>query len=341
MSWFAAALALAAFAAALVGTRLALWFLERRAILDHPIDRSSHSLPKPRGAGLAVLPVVLVAWVAIGAKEGGNTIELMAICACALVLGVLSWIDDLRGLPVQWRLVGQVAVVAVALTTMAGRGAYFAGVLPPLADTLLAAAVWVWFINLFNFMDGIDGMAGVETASLGFGTAVVAGVVGLGGPATGQGLIIAATALGFLWWNWQPARIFLGDVGSVPLGFLLGWLLLGLAADGAWAAALILPAYYLADATITLIRRALRRTPVWRAHREHFYQRAVQRGRSHAAVAGAVLVANLLLVALAGLAAAQWWRSALLGAGVVVAALIAHLGWGGVKATDEPPVAPL
>src|SRR3546814_9909535 len=113
------------------------------------------------------------------------------------------------------------------------------------------------------------------------------------------GASIAAAAAGFLWWNWHPAKVFLGDVGSVPLGFMLGWLLLGLAAAGHWAPALILPLYYLADATITLACRALRRERVWRAHREHFYQRAVQRGRSHATVSRAVFGVNACLAALA------------------------------------------
>jgi UDP-N-acetylmuramyl pentapeptide phosphotransferase/UDP-N-acetylglucosamine-1-phosphate transferase len=115
--------------------------------------------------------------------------------------------------------------------------------------------------------------------------------------------VIAATMIGFLVWNWHPARIFLGDVGSIPLGFLLGWLLLDLAASGLWQAALILPLYYLADASLTLLRRLLRGAVIWHAHREHCYQQAVQRGRSHAAVSRAVAFTNLLLVGLAFVAA--------------------------------------
>src|SRR3546814_3030868 len=105
-------------------------------------------------------------------------------------------------------------------------------------------------------------------------------------------------------WNWAPSRLFLGDVGSVPLGYLLGWLLLAAAAGGEWAAAVILPLYYLADASLTLVRRAWRREKLWRAHREHFYQRAVQRGFGHAAVALRVLACNVVLVGLALTAAA-------------------------------------
>jgi UDP-N-acetylmuramyl pentapeptide phosphotransferase/UDP-N-acetylglucosamine-1-phosphate transferase len=146
-------------------------------------------------------------------------------------------------------------------------------------------------------MDGIDGIAGSEAAAIGIGL-LLFGAVG-----TGQGwagapfaAAVAAASLGFLVWNWAPARIFLGDVGSVPLGYLLGFLLLWAAAGGYWRIALILPLYFLADATITLLRRLLRGEPVWRPHRQHFYQRAVQRGLGHAAVVRRVIAVDIVLV---------------------------------------------
>ena len=113
-------------------------------------------------------------------------------------------------------------------------------------------------------------------------------------------------AIGFLVWNWSPARIFLGDVGSVPLGYVLGFLLLDLAIRGWWKIALILPLYFLADATITLARRLLRGERVWQAHREHFYQQAVRRGLGHAAVVKRVIAADLMLIG-CGWAAENGW----------------------------------
>ncbi|MDP6604622.1 MAG: glycosyltransferase family 4 protein [Rhodospirillales bacterium] len=333
MSWpSAAAYVIAALVASFAGTRLALWALGRRAILDHPNERSSHVTPKPRGAGLAVIAVVIVAWGALG--TGAPSFErtaILTVCAGAFGLAALSFVDDLKGISVGWRLLGQFAAVAAVLAATAERGSYFAGILPPSLDLLAAAVVWVWFINLFNFMDGIDGIAGVETASIGFGVTCAALLAGFGLLPALLGLTVAAAALGFLWWNWEPAKVFLGDVGSVPLGFLLGWLLLDLSARGLWVAAAILPSYYFADATITLGRRALRRAPVWRAHREHFYQRAVRSGRPHAAVAGTILIANVLLIALACLGTVGWTIPALLGAAVVVGALVLHL------ASDRQP----
>ncbi len=203
----------------------------------------------------------------------------------------------------------------------------FQGWLPPWLDLLAAGFTWLWFINLFNFMDGIDGIAGTESVSIGVGIAFLA-VLHLAANGLGVGLLgitIAASALGFLWWNWQPARLFMGDVGSVPLGYLLGWLLLTLAAAGLWAPALILPLYYLADASWTLTRRLLRGAKVWQAHREHFYQRAVQTGRSHASVVRRVFLADIVLVALALWAASGALWPALGLAAVTVAVLLVDL----------------
>ena len=327
MDWITALVAfVAVLAASLGGTRAVLGVLRRRAILDLPNERSSHQTPTPRGGGLAVVAVIVVAWTLVGLSASAPAMEVVIVCGCAVGLAVISWIDDLRGLRVRWRLIGQILAVAVALAWMPVRGPYFGGLLPGALDPVAAAVLWIWFINLFNFMDGIDGIAGVEAACIGAGIALTAIAASLGEPVMLYGLTAAAAALGFLWWNWQPARIFFGDVGSVPLGFLFGWLLLGLAADGLWAVALILPLYFLADATITLARRALRGEKIWRAHREHFYQVAVRGGLGHAAVVGAMLLANLFLIALAELAVWDRPWHALAGACVVVATLLFYLG---------------
>jgi UDP-N-acetylmuramyl pentapeptide phosphotransferase/UDP-N-acetylglucosamine-1-phosphate transferase len=195
------------------------------------------------------------------------------------------------------------------------------GLLPFWLDRAVAVLAWTWFINLYNFMDGIDGITGIETVCIAAGLAIC-------GFALPQDLVLIAASLGFLLWNWHPARIFLGDSGSVPLGYLLGWLLLSLAGSGHPAAALILPAYYLADATLTLLRRASRLEPVWRAHRQHFYQRAVQGGASHAAVARLVLVGDLALMAAALLSERRPWTGLAMAALVTVLILttLRHLG---------------
>jgi len=308
--------------AALGGTRALLNWLEARAILDTPNERSSHQTPTPKGGGIAVIAVILAAWIGLGLWTGAGATELLVVPAAAAGLAVLSWVDDLIDLGPLSRLAAQVFAVAFVLYLGPApgpeRGYYFQGLLPGPLDALAAGIAWVWFVNLFNFMDGIDGIAGIEAAAIGLGIAFVANAAGFGGaPLALYGLIVAGAAVGFLKWNWHPARIFLGDVGSVPLGFLLGWLLLELAAvspriEGAWAAAAILPAYYLADATTTLIRRGLRGDKVWQAHREHFYQRAVGRGLGHAAVSRSVLSVDSVLIVLAVLAVQGWAWPALI-----------------------------
>src|SRR5262249_3508936 len=147
------------------------------------------------------------------------------------------------------------------------------------------ALLWIWWINLFNFMDGIDGLAGSEAAAIGGGLLLFANLSAAADPdLVLPAAVLTGAAVRFLAWDWSPAQIFLGDVGSAPLGYLLGYLLLGFAARGHWKIALILPLYFLADATITLGRRLLRGERVWQAHRDHYYQRAVRHGLSHSAV---------------------------------------------------------
>lgn len=306
----AGALVLAALtvAASWMVTRWVLAYLHRRAVLDHPNERSSHSAPTPRGGGIAILAVALplVGLVyALHVPQAGAG-ATMVVLGCAAALGLVSWLDDLRGLPVLLRFAAHIAAVALALAAMDDRLLVFQGALPLALDRVAAALVWVWFINLYNFMDGIDGLAGVETISIGTGLFALLALIGTSTGVDGvamalAGLLTAAAAGGFLIHNWHPARVFMGDVGAIALGYLLGWFLLILAAWGYWTAALILPGYYLADATITLIRRALNGEAIWRPHATHFYQRAVKRGLSHARITRFIATGNLFLVLIAAL----------------------------------------
>ena len=307
-----------------VGTRLLIPLLQRRGALDRPNRRSSHTVPVPRGGGIALIGAIVAAWLTLTAA-GAVAPAWLAVAAGGVALALVSWADDLRPLSPGMRLLAQ--AVAVALGTAAlPTGAVFQGWLPPALDVAAAALVWVWFVNLFNFMDGIDGIAGSEAAAIGVGLMLVA-LLGIGADRgiAALGATVAAAAAGFLVWNWAPARIFMGDVGSVPLGYLLGFLLLAAAAAGAWKLAVILPLYFLADATITLLRRLLRGARVWQAHREHFYQRAVQAGLSHDAVVGRVIAADLLLIACAGAAENGAGVAALGLAAAIVAGLLAAL----------------
>jgi UDP-N-acetylmuramyl pentapeptide phosphotransferase/UDP-N-acetylglucosamine-1-phosphate transferase len=313
---------------------IVLRLLRRGAIHDQPNERSSHVRPTPRGGGLAIMAIALPAW-AVVALAGYTDRRPLVAAAAAGILAAISWLDDRYGLSPGARLAAQALCVAVGLAALPGAGTVFQGLLPPWLDLLLCGIALLWFVNLFNFMDGIDGIAGSEAACVGGGIALLAalhpGEIGLG--AGLLGLTVAAASLGFLLWNWQPAKLFMGDVGSVPLGYLLGWLLLALAAAGFWAPALILPLYFLADASWTLLHRLWRGDKIWRAHREHFYQRAVRAGRSHAAVVCRVVAADLVLVALAAWAAAGPVVPALVLAAAAVGLLLADLSRPGKPST--------
>jgi UDP-N-acetylmuramyl pentapeptide phosphotransferase/UDP-N-acetylglucosamine-1-phosphate transferase len=263
---------------------------------------------------------VLLAWTVL-ARGGSVPSGVFGITLGAVLLAAVSWLDDLRGLSPLVRLLAQAAAVAIGLFLLPG----------PQAPLQLAAIglVWIWWINLFNFMDGIDGLAGSETAAIGAGLLLFASVGAGADPALGALAAAAAgAAIGFLVWNWSPARVFLGDVGSVPLGYVLGFLLLGLVVRGHWRIALILPLYFLADATITLARRLIRGELVWQAHREHFYQQAVRRGLGHAAVVKRVIAADLVLLGCGWAAENGWSATALAASGATVAILLTALARG-------------
>ena len=310
-------------------TRALIPILRRREVLDRPNERSSHTVPVPRGGGIAVVGSVLLTWVAL-AEAGRVSPSIIMISLAAGLLAVVSWIDDLRGLSPAMRLPVQGVAVAIGILALPETDNLLQSWLDPAVYFLLAGLLWIWSVNLFNFMDGIDGLASSEAVAIGGGLLLFAGI-GDGGDAETALLAagITGAAVGFLVWNWAPARIILGDVGSTPLGYLLGFLLLALAVRGHWKIALILPLYFLADATITLARRMLRGERIWQAHREHYYQRAVRSGLGHAAVVKRVIVADLLLIG-CGLAAETGWGAVSLGASVVIVAiLLATLARGG------------
>lgn len=288
-------------------TRLVLGWLRARQILDRPNDRSSHSIPTPRGGGLGVVPVLVGAWALWaglgGAAPFGLPLLTWVVLAGAAALAALSWLDDLLTLPAAPRFVAQGVAVAAALVLLPGDALVFQGWLPLWADRLIAGLGWLWFINLYNFMDGIDGITGMQTTTIGSGLAVLVLIGSAPLAVLAPAVMLVAAALGFLVWNWHPAKVFLGDVGSVPLGFLIGFLLVVTAAHGGLVVALILPLYYLVDATWTLLARALRGEKPWQAHRSHFYQRAVRAGASHAQVSAAVGVVGVALIGCAVVAA--------------------------------------
>jgi len=306
--WAWVAVPLAVLIGTLWLTGVILAWLEQRAILDHPVERSSHRLATPRGGGLALIPLILFAWLMLAAA-GLAPQRTGAIVAIAAALALISWRDDMASVGALWRLLAHIVAAALGVLALPDTALVFQGLLPPLFDRLAAALLWVWFLNLYNFMDGIDGITCTETIFVGLGVALVLLLADQGDDLARLAVPVAAGAAGFLRWNWPPAQIFLGDVGSVPLGFLLGWLLLSMAGEGLWAPALILPLYYLSDATLTLLARLLRGERIWEAHRVHFYQRALAPDGDHGAVLYLIIGGNIALFLFASLATMWPWPS--------------------------------
>ena len=280
-------------------TRALIPVLTRKALIDHPNERSSHVAPTPRGGGWAIVLPVLAIMIFKLMTDGWPNVSWTIIFGAVALAGV-SWVDDMRSLSVRVRLLVQLAAVTAVIGMIPSA---IVEQLPIVLTVLFMVGFilgWVWFINLYNFMDGIDGITGAQTIFVCGGIAAVHWASG--SFATGDvalPLAVASATAGFLYWNWSPAKVFMGDIGSVFLGFIVGWLLIDLLIAGHWAAAIILPLYYLADASLTLARRVLRGDKFWQAHREHFYQRAHQAGLSHRNVVYRISLGNLFLVGIA------------------------------------------
>ena len=272
-----------------------------RYALAKPNARSSHRAPTPQGAGIAVVAATMGAVgiaLAIFSLGASPDLDLPKVLAAVLIMTCLGAIDDIRPLPAGLRLILQAVVIAAVIYTLPDQ----LRVVPPLPwwlERLLLLVGGLWFVNLVNFMDGIDWMTVAEVVPV---TAALT-VLGIAGALPSYGTVLAlalgGAMIGFAYFNRPTAKVFLGDVGSLPIGLIIGWLLLLVAGRGHLIAAVVMPLYYLADATITLSRRLVRREPFWEGHRSHFYQRATDKGFTTMAVVARVFAVNIGLGILA------------------------------------------
>jgi Fuc2NAc and GlcNAc transferase len=288
--------------AAFIGAVFLSWLLTgavrryalRSALLDLPNERSLHRTPTPRGGGVAVAVVTLAGLAAAALLSKIPADVAWALGVGGALVAMVGWLDDRRGVSARVRATVHAAAACWAAYWIWGE----------ITPAAVAGVVCImWAINLYNFMDGIDGLAGAEAGSVG----IIAGALFL---MAGRGdlaivaFLVAAAAAGFLGWNWPPAQIFMGDVGSGFLGFTFGALALIAGRSGALPLplGLLLAGVFAFDATVTLLRRMARGERWHQAHRSHAYQRLVQAGSTHAEVTGGVLVVNLILGVLAWLA---------------------------------------
>ncbi|UVL12723.1 glycosyltransferase family 4 protein [Pseudomonas atacamensis] len=286
------------FASAFILTALLRRYALSKSLIDIPNDRSSHTIPTPRGGGVAIVVTFLAALCLLFAGELIPTGLFVSVMGAGAVVAIIGFMDDHGHIAARWRLLGHFVAAAWAL--------YWLGGLPPIhalglvfdlgwAGASLAAVFLVWMLNLYNFMDGIDGIAGVEGISVCLGACVLYALGARDGPIL-PALLLASSLAGFLMWNFPFARIFMGDAGSGFLGMILGIFSLQaawLSSDLLWGI-LILLGVFIVDATFTLLRRLFHGEKIYEAHRSHAYQVASRRCGKHWPVTMGVGLINLL-----------------------------------------------
>jgi len=303
--------------------------LLQRYALARPNARSSHRVPTPQGGGIAVMAGAIVVVAAVALLEPQTVTEawrLAVVFTAAVGLAIVGVTDDIRPLEAWPRLVLQALAVAIVVAALPP-ALRVVPILPWWIERALMTLALVWLVNLVNFMDGIDWITVAEVVPVTAALALFGWNGALPADATLTALALCGAMLGFAPFNRPVAKLFLGDVGSLPTGLLLGWLLI-LLAEHRLAAAVLLPLYYLADATITLLRRLFRGERITQAHRSHYYQQAIDGGMSVHAVVGRIFAVNLALAALAAATLGASWELqilAVIGGIALVAALLASL----------------
>jgi UDP-N-acetylmuramyl pentapeptide phosphotransferase/UDP-N-acetylglucosamine-1-phosphate transferase len=308
---------------AAIATRLAIPWLQCYGAVAHENARTMHRGAVPKGGGALLLAAAGLAVFAAPTEMPAGDIGYVVL-AGTLILAAVSWRDDVGHVPAWIRLPIHIAIALWFVLALPQEARVFQGWLPFAADRAIAAIALAWMMNLYNFMDGINAITGAETISISIGYVLIALLATHTLPFTPLAAALIGASAGFLVWNARTKPlVFLGDTGSVPLGFLMGVLMLDLAVRGYWAAALILPAYYFADASLTLLRRIANGERPWEAHKTHAYQRAGET-LGHLPVVARIVAANAVLIAAASLSLAQP-LSAMLVAGLTVTILLANL----------------
>lgn len=327
------ATALVAFGVTYLARRYAL----ARQVLDMPNERSAHTSPTPRGGGIGIIVPVLAGVTLLAAGGLLDYRVAVAMCGAGILVALVGFFDDHRSVEVHWRLLVHAVGVIWAVIWLGGAPAVEIGgrsLELGVAGDIVAVIGVMWLLNLYNFMDGTDGIAGIEAVTVG----AVAALLYLRHANAGfewmPPALLAAAALGFLWWNWPPSRIFMGDGGSGFVGLMFGLMAVRSAQISprliwVW---LILLGVFITDATLTLMRRVWQGHKPQEAHSDHTYQRAARAAKAHQPVALGTGAINLLWLAPVAAAVNEGWVSPVLG----LAAAYAPLIWIVIRVGDDP-----
>jgi len=272
----------------------------KHSLIDVPNERSSHLMPTPRGGGLSiVIPVLLCIGMLLFSEQLDRNIAIALGIGCFFVASV-GWIDDHQHIPANWRALFY-AIAAVLAVYFLAESENFQSVFHYLPFGIVSSfliVIWIiWMTNLYNFMDGTDALAAIQTICAGIFTGVIFWQESQHGLAT-ICFVIATSSCGFLFWNWPPAKIFLGDVGSCSLGFCFGVLAVIGAIQGSvpFSVFFILLSIFICDTTLTLLMRVFANEKWYQAHKSHAYQRLVQLGMSHKKLVIVILVINVFIL---------------------------------------------
>ncbi len=294
-----------AFLCSVTLVRAIIPLLKRLDVLDTTRIQSMIHDPTPRGGGWGITPVIALLWLSVWFLFRDSTYHfgMIALFIMFIPLTYISWLDDKRtqGVRVSVRLVVQILAVATPILLLPDTTTVCLGYLPLWLDRLLTIVGWLWFMNLFNFMDGINGISGLEIATIGLGIFLCAFFNKHDLPLSLFGIILLGSAAGYLVWNWRyNALVFLGDVGSIGLGYFGGWALILLATKGHFWPAALMSLYYCMDATITLFKRIARGDKIWEPARAHFYHAGTVPGALNSIQATLrLLMLNIVLLILA------------------------------------------
>ena len=263
-----------------ISTHFLIKLLIAKRIIDHPNERSNHQKMVPRGGGLGFFIAILCAGIYLKMN-----IYLMVALA---IVGTISFIDDIKNLNIIIRFAAQ--IIAASIFTYSLEVTLFL--------QIILILFLVGFMNCFNFMDGIDGISTIESIHITATIMIISYITG-NEQLFKFAMIVCAANFGFLPYNFPPAKVFMGDIGSISLGLINGALVIYLFLESHYAASLIIPLYYLMDSGITLLLRIKRGEKFWQAHSKHFYQQAVRNGKSHLEVITRIGIINILLTFLA------------------------------------------
>ena len=284
-----------------------IFFFNKYSIIDFPSKRSNHKNPTPKGAGLIIIPTVVISTLIFFYFIEKTLYEWITILFLCVFLGVISFIDDVKNLSIKSRLFSQTIIIGLSLLIYS----------EPISVILLSFPIslekyfplisfflfffffisWMWIINLYNFMDGIDGLTALQVCTV----AICTNFLSIFGYINEEyqifGLILFTVYLAFYKFNKSPAKIFLGDVGSIPSGYLVGFIMIScFLTNGILLPMVIVNMYYILDSTITLFIRIVKRDNVLEAHSNHFYQKMIRKGYQHSFVIKRIFWLNSILL---------------------------------------------